>query len=317
MPRNGLHDLGWALAAAADRFGDRPFLCSLESGEALTYADLYAGAARVANLCHVLGLRRGNRVAVRLPAPPEAACVLFGVMRFGAAAVVPAGSRPAMVSALAGRARAAFLATEEAIPGIPPACRHVVRMGGNGDPADERGMDGRALLAEAAPEPAAAVREASPGPGCLALICVGEDHEVSFSHEDVLMNALRLIERFRIRAEEPCVCLLPVDCWAGFVAMGVVALLNGGTAWWGSAAGPWVQPDVPSGWVIGRGEALTALAQSLYAPRPAFRLAIYPADSDRPGPAVQRLARRVEMIEGATPADIPPATLQTAPLQVV
>lgn len=311
MPGNGLKDVGWALADAAERFGGRPFLCSLETGEALTYADLNAGAARVANLLHALGLSRGARVAVRLDAAPEAACVLFGALRLGVAAVVAAGSRPVGLSTLAARARVAFAAAEEAALGVPPTCRHVVWLGGGGL-ADERGLDGRALLREAAAEPVAAVREAAPGADCPALIGVGEGREIVLSHGEILSTSLHLIGRHRLRPVESCLGLLPLDGCTGFVAMGLVALLSGTTVWWGPAAGPWMLPSGSRGWAIGRSEALAALALSIHPPRPVFRLALYPADSGRPGQAAQRLARQVEPFDSAALAG---AT--AAPLQVV
>lgn len=311
MARDDPHDVAWALTAAADRFGSRPFLRSLQTGETVTYADLHAGAIRVANLLHALGLRRGARVAVRLPAPPEAACVLFGAMRLGVAAVVSGGSRPTGLPALAGQARAAFCATEEGFRTIPPACRHVVWMG-DGGAADERGLDGRILLAEAASSPVAAVRETSPGADCPALIGIGEDRQTVLCHGEALSIAVHLIERYRLRPADACVGLLPLDCCAGLIAMGLVALLNGATVWWGPAAGPRFQAPAPHGWVIGRGEALAAFAQSLHAPRPIFRLALYPADSVRPGPAAPRLARQVEMFDTAAWAGA-----AAAPLQVV
>lgn len=300
MPRNGAEeDVGQVLAMAAGRGGGRPFLCSLETGEVLTYADLNAGAVRVANLLHTLGLRRGSRVAVRLPAPPEAACVLFGALRMGVAAVVSAGSRPVGLAALAGRARVAFAAAEEMPAGIPPGCRHLIRMGAGSGTGDGRVLDGSALLAEAPAEPVAEVREAFPGAGCPALIAAGGDGDVALCHADLLAAARRLIERFRFRPGETCVGLLPLDCCAGFVAMGLVTLLIGGTVWWGTAGEPRFQPSPPWGWAIGRSEALAVLARSLQEPRPVFHVVLHAAESARPGRLVQRLGARVEPLDEA------------------
>lgn len=303
-------DLGQALALAATRHGDRPYLRSLDTGEALTYHDLNAGAARVANLLHTLGLRPGSRVAVRLPALPDAACVLFGAMRMGMVAVVSGGSRPVGLATLAGLARVAFAAGEDSFAGLPPGCRHLIRMG----PGNMAGrvLDGPALLAEASVEPVAEVREASPGAAANALAGVGGEGQVTLTHGDILAAARRLIERYRFRAEEACVGLLPLDCCPGFVAMGLVNLITGGTIWWGTATRPPFQPSVPWGWAIGRPEAFAALARSFRAPRPAFRVVLYPADSGRPGTSMRRLGLRVEAFDDAGPAGGP-----AVPLQVV
>ena len=85
MPWGGLHE---ALSASAERFGDRPAMTlladdTLEPGESWTYAQLLEQVARAGNAFRALAKGERPRVAMLLPAIPQAYATLWGAASVG------------------------------------------------------------------------------------------------------------------------------------------------------------------------------------------------------------------------------------------
>jgi long-chain acyl-CoA synthetase len=74
------------LLASGNRYGDRTAIREVQ-GRSLTYAELLDAAARTSGGLHDLGVRRGDRVGIRLPNGADWVVAYFGVQLAGAVAV--------------------------------------------------------------------------------------------------------------------------------------------------------------------------------------------------------------------------------------
>lgn len=296
----------WLEEAAAAR-GTQPFLRVPGEGDGVSFAGLLAGANRVANLLHALGVRPGARVAVRLPGRLEAALILLGIARLGATAVLSGGSRPCPPEVLAASgARIAFLGGEACLQKGRLLFRERVVLGAAGRTRRDE-LDGDALLAGAPDTPVAAVREARVGNAPL-LLCLRGREEVPLSRHQVRDAAVGLAERHRLRPGEAGAVLVPLDGYFGLVAV-MLLLVTHGSGWWIPPHQAGAQDGchgLKGGWLLGRGDTLAGMApasgaEAGGADRPPFRLLLLPADGPAPGRPASRWAER------AAPVALPAA----------
>ena len=78
-------NLALKLTASVERHGSRP---ALKMGQVvITYAELDAASARVAEMLRARGLQPGDRVGIMLPNVPQFAIAYYGVLRAGGVVV--------------------------------------------------------------------------------------------------------------------------------------------------------------------------------------------------------------------------------------
>ena len=78
-------NLALKLTASAERHGPRPALKLDDT--VLTYAELDAASARVAEMLRARGINPGDRVGIMLPNVPQFAIAYYGVLRAGGVVV--------------------------------------------------------------------------------------------------------------------------------------------------------------------------------------------------------------------------------------
>ncbi|WFE26114.1 amino acid adenylation domain-containing protein [Solwaraspora sp. WMMD791] len=160
-------------------------------GESLSYSELDAWAETARRALHARGVRRDDRVALRMPPSAEAIVAILGILRAGAAYV------PLDVRNPAARNRLIVEDSEvAALVGDPDAC-----------PVDGRPVLTGAELRRLRDEPLARLRHSSPAPGETAYVIytsgtTGTPKGVRIQHSAVTALLAAAGQRFAFTADD-------------------------------------------------------------------------------------------------------------------
>lgn len=245
------------LAAAAARFGERPFLVD-DAGRAASFAAVDSLARRMAAGLAARGVRPGDRVALMAPNSPAFVACWFGIAYAGAAVVpIPTVSAPPEVAHRLAHARCRLLVDAAVLEELARADGAAApAAGGEGDVAMILYTSGTTGTAKAA-----AFSHAS-----LATHTANVARTVGIGADDVILGALPLTHSFGCRM----VMLLAahtgarVALMARFDAARALARLDAdGVTWWPAVptmlAAACAQPGPPPralGWVLSAGAPL-------------------------------------------------------------
>ncbi|MQX35553.1 malonate--CoA ligase [Roseospira navarrensis] len=208
----------------------------LETGDGTVwrYADVEAGAARMARALADRGVRKGDRVAVQVDKSPEALVLYLACLR-GGFVFLPMNTayRPDEVDFLVGNAEPAAVVCrptdEETVRGI--AARH-------GDPLVlTLGTDGTGSLVEAADAAPADFPVVACAADDLAAMLytsgtTGKPKGAMLTHRNLAANGLDLVESWRFTADDVLLHALPIFHAHGlFVACHCVLLAGASMIW--------------------------------------------------------------------------------------
>jgi malonyl-CoA/methylmalonyl-CoA synthetase len=199
-------------------------------GRKVTYGDLAAGSARIANVLADRGVVAGDRVAVQVDKSPDAILLYLACLRAGAVFLpLNTAYTPAEIEYFLGDARPRVFVCEpqnreklQAVAAIA-GVSHVETLGVR--------EDGSLLeAARAAPE---IFKDVARGPHDLAAILytsgtTGRSKGAMLSHDNLASNALTLADYWRFRQDDVLIHALPIYHTHGlFVAMNTMLLAGG------------------------------------------------------------------------------------------
>ena len=220
-----LYDVISRRAPAADKV----FIETLD-GAKITYGDLAAGSARMANALKSLGVRVGDRVAAQVEKSPEALLLYLACVRAGAVFLpLNTAYTPAEIEYLLGDAEPwVFVCDPAQITRLEPVAAkcgvaHVETLGVKGDGTFMQ----QALAASSEFE------DAERGPDDLAAILytsgtTGRSKGAMLSHDNLASNALTLVDTWRFTEKDALIHALPIYHTHGlFVATNTLLLAGG------------------------------------------------------------------------------------------
>lgn len=220
---NHLHD-----ALLADRVDDDRILLHLPDGTVWSYRQTIALAGRMASVLAGHGALPGDRVSVQVHKSPEALALYFACVRAGVALnpLNPAYT-PAEVAYFVGDAEPAIVIADS---GMAPALAPIAAA--HGATLLTLDADGTGTLLDAA-APADEFPAASRGAGDLAGLLytsgtTGRSKGAMLSHDNLLSNALALVDRWRFTAADVLLHALPIHHTHGlFVAVNITLAAGG------------------------------------------------------------------------------------------
>ena len=200
-------------------------------GSTITYGDLHAGSARMANTLKALGVRPGDRVAVQVEKSPEALLLYLGCVRAGAAFLpLNTAYTPAEIEYFLGDAEPwVFVcdpATKDKLASVAlkAGVAHVETLGVR--------RDGSLMdhVAKASPE----CEDVERGKDDLAAILytsgtTGRSKGAMLSHDNLASNALTLVDYWKFTDKDVLIHALPIYHTHGLFVATNVLLLAGGT----------------------------------------------------------------------------------------
>jgi 2,3-dihydroxybenzoate-AMP ligase len=230
---------GELLSGWAARFADRTAL--VDGDTRLSYAQLDAGAHRLARALHALGLRRGDRVVVQLPNRAEFVMLWFALQRLGAVPVhAMPGHRRSEIGHLVDQSGAvAYVGPDrharfdhrplaaglrETFPGLT----HVIIDG------DVTGWDGFHRLADLlAADPPPITEPDPPAAGDLALLLLsggttGTPKLIPRTHDDYACNARLSAQICELGPDAVYLAVLPMPFNFAMACPGVLGVLQAG-----------------------------------------------------------------------------------------
>jgi long-chain acyl-CoA synthetase len=209
---SGPYTLRDHLTAQARRFEKKTFL---EHGaERYSYRAIDGSTDHVATALGRLGLRRGERVAIVLPARPELVFFLWGAPKVGLVPVpIDASLERAEIASRIEQAQVSALVTERAFADLAsPSARHVILVDDEGATPDfAKFMRGPALDFWPdldAGDPAALVFTHGRD---------GRRRGVLLSHDNLIANATQLLQPLRVNASDRFFSALPLASSSGLV----------------------------------------------------------------------------------------------------
>ena len=198
-----------------------------EAGAVLTYGDVLAGSGRYANALVGLGVEPGDRVAVQVDKSPEALLLYLACIRAGAV-FLPLNPAYAL------REVDYFVRDAEPRLVVCPsagadAIRGIVAAGIRVETLDRDGGGSLPALSESA---AAEFADRPRGPGDLAAILytsgtTGRSKGAMLSHENLVSNALTLVDHWRFTGDDVLIHALPIFHTHGLFVACHVTLLAG------------------------------------------------------------------------------------------
>ena len=220
-----LHDVISRRAPAADKV-----FIENHDGAKITYGDLAAGSARMANVLKSLGVRPGDRVAVQVEKSPEALILYLACVRAGAVFLpLNTAYTPAEIEYFLGDAEPWVFVCDPAqkarLDPVAAKCgvAHVETLGVRRDGSF---MD---QVAAASPD----FEDVERGPDDLAAILytsgtTGRSKGAMLSHDNLASNALTLVDYWRFTEKDVLIHALPIYHSHGlFVATNVLLLAGG------------------------------------------------------------------------------------------
>jgi malonyl-CoA/methylmalonyl-CoA synthetase len=199
-------------------------------GRKITYADLHAGSARIANLLRARGVEPGDRVAVQVEKSPDAVMLYLACLRAGAVFLpLNTAYTPAEIEYFLGDAKPRVFvcdpATREKL--APVAAKvgvaHVETLGVREDGSlieASRGMSADHADVERGADDLAAILYTSG--------TTGRSKGAMLSHGNLASNALTLVDYWRFTDKDVLIHALPIYHTHGlFVAMNTLLLAGG------------------------------------------------------------------------------------------
>jgi len=205
---------------------DEPFIVRPEGGT-ITYADLHATTARIANLFVSMGIERGDRIAMQVDKSAEGLLVYLATLRIGAIHLPlnPAYTARELDYFLRDAEPALFVCSPANEPVLGPLCReigvaHVMTLGKAGD--------GSLIeAAEAMPTDFATIDVA--GDELAAILytsgTTGRSKGAMLTHDNLGSNAETLVDLWRFTRDDVLLHALPTFHTHGlFVATNIILL---------------------------------------------------------------------------------------------
>jgi len=199
-------------------------------GRIVTYGDLHAGSARIANVLQARGIVPGDRVAVQVEKSPEAILLYLACLRAGAIFLpLNTAYTPAEISYFLGDAKPRVFVCD---PGAREKLAPVAAQAGVAH-VETLGADGDGSLMAAAGAASESFADAARGPDDLAAILytsgtTGRSKGAMLSHDNLASNALTLVDYWRFTADDVLIHALPIYHTHGlFVAMNTLLLAGG------------------------------------------------------------------------------------------
>jgi len=206
----------------------RPFLHLPDDG-VVTYADFFARSGQIANALVASGVVPGDRVAVQIQKSPEALALYAACVRAGAVFLpLNTAYTPAEIAYFVGDAEPRLVVCD------PAAERELAAIASTND-AVLLTLDGAGAgtLMQAADAEAASFQTIPRAAGDLAAILytsgtTGRSKGAMLSHENLLSNALTLVDVWRFTADDVLLHALPIFHTHGlFVATNILAAVGG------------------------------------------------------------------------------------------
>jgi len=200
-------------------------------GRLISYADLDAGSARLANVLAGLGVVAGDRVAVQVEKSPEAILLYLACLRAGAVFLpLNTAYTPNEIAYFLGDAEPRVFVcdptTRDKLASVAAGAKvaHVETLGVN--------LDG--TLAERMAAASAQFSDVERGPDDLAAILytsgtTGRSKGAMLSHDNLASNALTLVDFWRFSASDVLIHALPIYHTHGLFVATNTLLLAGGT----------------------------------------------------------------------------------------
>ncbi len=200
-------------------------------GRLISYADLDAGSARLANVLAGLGVVAGDRVAVQVEKSPEAILLYLACLRAGAVFLpLNTAYTPNEIAYFLGDAEPRVFVcdptTRDKLASVAAGAKvaHVETLGVN--------LDG--TLAERMAAASAQFSDVERGPDDLAAILytsgtTGRSKGAMLSHDNLASNALTLVDFWRFNASDVLIHALPIYHTHGLFVATNTLLLAGGT----------------------------------------------------------------------------------------
>lgn len=200
-------------------------------GRKITYADLHAGSARIANLLHARGVEPGDRVAVQVEKSADAVMLYLACLRAGAVFLpLNTAYTPAEIEYFLGDATPRVFvcdpASREKLLAIASkvGVAHMETLGVREDGSlieGARGMSAEFADVERSADDLAAILYTSG--------TTGRSKGAMLSHGNLASNALTLVDYWRFTSNDMLIHALPIYHTHGlFVAMNTL-LLSGGS----------------------------------------------------------------------------------------
>ncbi len=302
-----LHDL---FAVALRRAPEAPALLSAAGPAALSYAELFAAAGRLAAELRARGLRRGDRVALLLGNRPELAAAYLAALALGAPAVpinlayrareiahILRDAAPRLLLTererrdAAGEAVAEAAAEEDATGAGPEVLLVEDLVGWDGGAAGLAGLPGIAELSASPP-----VAGADPALLLYTSGTTGASKGAVLSHDNLLATVTGLLAAWGWRADDVLLLALPLFHTHGLV-VGLTTALAAGAA-------VRLHPRFDAAAVLA---GLEGGAATLFFGVPTLYVRLVAALRDRPAGAARADLSRVRLCcSGSAPLD--PAT---------
>jgi len=199
-------------------------------GRKLTYGDLHAGSARIANVLRARGVEPGDRVAVQVEKSPDAILLYLACLRAGAVFLpLNTAYTPAEIEYFLGDAKPRVFVCD-------PASREklaAVAQGAGVAHVETLGVREDGSLVEAARAASADFADVARGEDDLAAILytsgtTGRSKGAMLSHGNLASNALTLVDYWRFTERDVLIHALPIYHTHGlFVAMNTLLLAGG------------------------------------------------------------------------------------------
>lgn len=224
MTNHLIKEIRSAIADEAKLFLETP------GGEKLTYGDMLARSARVANALTGLGVKPGDRVAVQVEKSAEALMLYLGAVRAGAVFLpLNTAYTAAEVSYFVGDAEPALLVVD---PKNKDALADIAKdVGAKVETLDGEGQGSLRQRSDAA---SSTFGDVARGPDDLAAILytsgtTGRSKGAMLSHENLASNARTLAKYWRFSADDVLLHALPIFHTHGLFVATNVTLLAGGS----------------------------------------------------------------------------------------
>jgi len=205
---------------------DEPFIVR-PGGSTITYADLHAATARIANLFVSMGIRRGDRIAMQVDKSAEALLVYLATLRIGAIHLPlnPAYTARELDYFLRDAEPALFVCSPANAPVLEPLCReigvpNVMTLGkaGDGSLMEAAGtMPAEFATVEVESDELAAILYTSG--------TTGRSKGAMLTHDNLGSNAETLVALWRFTQDDVLLHALPIFHTHGlFVATNIILL---------------------------------------------------------------------------------------------
>ncbi len=224
MTNHLINEIRSAIADEAKLFLETP------AGEKLTYGDMLARSAKIANALVGLGVKPGDRVAVQVEKSPEALMLYLGAVRAGAVFLpLNTAYTAAEISYFVGDAEPCVLVVD---PKNASALADIAK--GVGAKVETLDAEGQGSLREKADAASDLFDDVARGADDLAAILytsgtTGRSKGAMLSHENLASNARTLAEYWRFSDLDVLLHALPIFHTHGLFVATNVTLLAGGS----------------------------------------------------------------------------------------